>query len=203
MKYARYNEDEGIHLFPSVGFNTGIRTTLRMTTMSDTHNAFDFDYAIGALEVTACDLVVTTPQSLDPMADETVRKVLTLLKEQHGTDAAFVAELHDGTLARNVSVLSARGGLHDDESGDAYVLAVCHQVFGAFARCFIRVPVVLADGRNYGTLYATCKGASVEEKRRDIALMEMTAQLTARLVDARRAPVRAKAVVNRAQPQPA
>jgi hypothetical protein len=203
VKYARSNEDEGIHLFPQAGFNTGIRTTLRMTTMSDTQNAFDFDYAIGALEVTACDLVVTTPQSLDPMADETVRKVLTLLKEQHGTDAAFVAELHDDTSVRPTAVLSARGGLHDDASGDVYVLAVCRQVFGPFARCFIRVPVLLADGRNYGTLYAPCHGMKDEDRRRDVALMEMTAQLTARLVDARRAPARAKTVVSHAQPQPA
>ncbi len=203
VKYARYNEDEGIHLFAPAGFNTGIRTTLRMPTMSDTQNAFDFDYAIGALEVTACDLVVTTPQSLDPMADETVRKVLTLLKEQHGTDAAFVAELHDDASVRPATVISPRGGLHDDASGDVYVLAVCRQVFGAFARCFIRVPVLLADGRNYGTLYAPCNGLKEDEKRRDLALMEMTAQLTARLVDARRAPVRAKAALSHAQPQPA
>lgn len=171
--------------------------------MAQTPNAFDFDYAVGAFEVTACDLVVTTPQSIDPMADETVRKVLTLLKDQHGTDAAFVAELHDDASVRPAAVLSPRGGLHDDVSGDVYVLAVCRQVFGAFARCFIRVPVLLADGRNYGTLYAPCKGLTDDEKRRDVALMEMTAQLTARLVDARRVPVRAKSAVDNAQPQPA
>jgi len=28
VKYARNNEDEGIHLFLSSGFNTGIRKTL-------------------------------------------------------------------------------------------------------------------------------------------------------------------------------
>ena len=174
-----------------------------MPTMSDAQNTFDFDYAIGALEVTACDLVVTTPQSLDPMADETVRKVLTLLKEQHGTEAAFVAELHDDTSMRPAVVMSPRGSLHDEASGDVYVQAVCRQVFGPFARCFVRVPVLLADGRNYGTLYATCKSVAEDDKRRDIALMEMTAQLTARLIDARRVPTRPKAVVTQAQPQPA
>lgn len=203
VKYAHDHEHEGIHLFRPSGFNRGLCPKLRMTTMSDAPNAFDFDYAISAFEVTACDLVVTTPQSLDPMADETVRKVLTLLKEQHGTDAAFVAELHDDMSMRRTMVLSPRGELHDDATGDVYVLAVCRQVFGPFARRFVRVPVLLADGRNYGTLYVACKGQTDEETRRDVALIEMTAQLTARLVDARRAPSRAKPVMSEPQPQPA
>ena len=171
-----------------------------MTTMSDASNPFTFEYSLGALEVTACDLVVTTPQSRDPMADETVRKVLTLLKEQHGTDAAFVAELHDEAPTQPATAMSPRSGFHDEATGDVYVLAVCRQVFGSFARCFIRVPVVLADGRNYGTLYAPCKGATEEERRRDAALVEMTAQLTARLVDARRVPTRSRAA-DEVQPQ--
>lgn len=174
-----------------------------MTTMSDASHTFDFDYAVGALEVTACDLVVTTPQSQDPLADETVRKVLTLLKEQHGTEAAFVAELHDESSMRSTLAISPRGGWHDDATGDVYVLAVCRQVFGPLARGFIRVPVLLADGRSYGTLYATSKGTSDDERRRDLALMEMTAQLTARLVDARRMPSRSKPVVHESQLQPA
>jgi hypothetical protein len=173
-----------------------------MTTMSDASSPFTFEYSPGALEVTACDLVVTTPQSRDPMADETVRKVLTLLKEQHGTDAAFVAELHDeSTTLQTGTVVAPRSGFHDDATGDVYVLAICRQVFGPLARCFIRVPVVLADGRNYGTLYAACKDLTNEERRRDAALVEMTAQLTARLVDARRMPARSKPA-KEAQPQP-
>lgn len=172
-----------------------------MTTMPDASNPFTFEYSLGALEVTACDLVVTTPQSCDPMADETVRKVLTLLKEQHGTDAAFVAELLDESQIQPATVTSPRCGFHDDATGDVYVLAVCRQVFGPFARCFIRVPVLLADGRNYGTLYAPCKDLTDEVRRRDAALVEMTAQLTARLVDARRVPARSKAVTE-APPQP-
>lgn len=171
-----------------------------MTTMSDASQPFSFEYSLGALEVTACDLVVTIPQSRDPMADETVRKVLTLLKEQHGTDAAFVAELRDESPLRPATIMPPRSGFHDDATGDVYVLAVCRQVFGPLARCFIRVPVLLADGRNYGTLYAPCRSLSEEERRRDAALVEMTAQLTARLVDARRVSARSRAA-SEAQPQ--
>lgn len=156
-------------------------------------SAFDFDYPLGALEVTACDLVVTTPQSRDPMADETVRKVLTLLKEQHGADAAFVCELHDGSITPAPARAMPRSGIHDQATGDVYVLAVCRQVFGQSARCFIGVSVLLADGRNYGTLYAPCKSTNDDDRRHEIALIEMTAQLTARLVDARRIPTRAAA----------
>lgn len=160
----------------------------------DAHaSAFNFDYPLGALEVMACDLVVTTPQSRDPMADETVRKVLTLLKEQHGADAAFVCELREGSTAPMPVAATPRSSVHDPATGDVYVLAVCRQVFGPTARCFIRVSVLLADGRHHGTLYAPCLSANDDDRRRDIALIEMTAQLIARLVDARRIPSRAAA----------
>lgn len=160
----------------------------------DAHaSAFNFDYPLGALEVMACDLVVTTPQSRDPMADETVRTVLTLLKEQHGADAAFICELRDGSTAPMPVAAVPRSSVHDQATGDVYVLAVCRQVFGPAARCFIRVSVLLADGRHYGTLYAPCVSESDDDRRRNIALIEMTAQLTARLVDARRIPSRAAA----------
>lgn len=158
-----------------------------------TANTIDFDYPSGALEVTACEFVVTTPQSRDPLADETVRKVLTLLKEQHGADAAFVCELRDEASTQSMPATSPRSGFHDEATGDVYVLAVCQQVFGRVARCFMRVPVVLADGRSYGALYAPCKANTEEERKRDAALIEMTAQLTARLVDARRVSKRAVA----------
>jgi hypothetical protein len=166
-----------------------------------TSASFNFDYPLGAIEVTACDFVVTTPQSRDPLADETVRKVLKLLKEQHGTDAAFVCELRSDAPLPMSPATAPRGSFHDDATGDVYVLAVCRQVFGPVARCFMRVPVLLTDGRNYGTLYAPCKGATEEDRRRDVALIEMTAQLTARLVDARRVPGRAAAATRDAQPQ--
>lgn len=164
-----------------------------------TSSSFDFEYPLAALEVTACDLVITTPQSRDPLADETVRKVLKMLKEQHGADAAFVCELRNETSSPVSTAPAPRAGFHDDATGDVYVLAVCRQVFGPVSGCFIRVPVLLADGRHYGTLYGTCKSVTEEDRRRDAALIEMTAQLTARLVDARRAPVRA--AVREAQPQ--
>jgi len=163
---------------------------------------FDYEYQIGDLEVAESDFVVTTPLSRDPLADETVRKVLTLLQEQHSVEAAFVSELHGNSraLAAQAGATGTSSGIHDDATGDPHAMVVCRQIFGARPACFIRVPVVLANGGFYGALYAPSKAVSEEDRRRDAALIEMTAKLTARLVDTRQSPART-AAANDDQPQ--
>jgi hypothetical protein len=50
----------------------------------------------------------------------------------------------------------------------------------------VSVPLVLLDGRVYGTLYGPCRDLAEEARQRDLKRLALTAQLTARLIDARR-----------------
>jgi len=150
---------------------------------------FDYDYTPGALEVRVSELVVATAEHNDPMVDEAIRKVLRLLREQHHTEAAFVSEFIDGRRVQRTLATPLCGRFHNEHEGDVLEFVVGRQVVpgSAAASGYFSVPVVLVDGRLYGTLYAPCFTPSDDVRERDLKRLEMTAQLAARLIDARRA----------------
>lgn len=150
---------------------------------------FDFDYAPGALEVRICELAVATADHSDPIVDDALRTVLRILREQHATDAAFVLELVDGRRVQRLPHGAAGGSFHTARFGNPLDFAMACQAVPRTtnAACYVSVPVVLLDGRVYGTLYGPCCDLAEEARRRDLARLEMTAQLAARLIDARRA----------------
>jgi hypothetical protein len=147
---------------------------------------FDFDYRPDALEVQVVELAIATADRSDPIVDDALRTVLRILREQHATDAAFVLELIDGRRTQRVHSGAARGSFHTDRFGDPLDFAMAFQAVPRGAACYIRVPVVLADGRLYGTLYGPCHDLAEEARQRDLKRLELTAQLAARLIDARR-----------------
>lgn len=150
---------------------------------------FDFDYAPGALEVRICELAVATADQSDPIVDDALRTVLRILREQHATDAAFVLELVDGRRVQRSPHGAAGGSFHTARFGNPLDFAMACQAIPRTtnAACYVSVPVVLLDGRVYGTLYGPCCDLAEEARQRDLARLEMTAQLAARLIDARRA----------------
>jgi hypothetical protein len=152
---------------------------------------FDFDYAPGALEVRVFELAVATADRSDPIVDDALRTVLRVLREQHATDAAFVLELVDGRRVQRSLQGAACGSFHAARFGNPLDFAVaCRAVPQTTnAACYASVPVVLVDGRVYGTLYGPCCDLSEEARQRDLKRLELTAQLAARLINARRARV--------------
>jgi hypothetical protein len=147
---------------------------------------FDFDYPPGALDVQVLELAIATADRSDPIVDDALRTVLRILREQHATDAAFVLELIDGRRVQRASGGAVRGSFHTDRIGDPLDFAMACQAVPRRAPCYVRVPVVLADGRLYGTLYGACHDLADEPRQRDLKRLELTAQLAARLIDARR-----------------
>jgi len=150
---------------------------------------FDYDYGPGALEVRVSELVVATAEYIDPIIDEAIRKVLKILREQHNTAAAFVSEFIDGRRVQRILSGPLCGRFHSEMEGDVLEFVVGRQVVPASAAAngYFSVPVVLVDGRLYGTLYGPCFTLSEDVRQRELKRLEITAQLAARLIDARRA----------------
>jgi hypothetical protein len=151
---------------------------------------FDFDYAPGALEVRVSELAVATADWSDPIVDDALCTVLRLFREQHAIDAAFVLELVDGRRVQRSPNGASYGSFHTARFGNPLDFAMACQAVPRTtdATCYVSVPIVLLDGRVYGTLYGPCRDLAEEARQRDLARLELTAQLAARLIDARRAP---------------
>lgn len=161
-------------------------------TPQEPQEPFDFDYAPDALEVRISELAIATSDRSDPMVDDALCTVLRILKEQHATDAAFVLELVDGRRVPRSLDSTACGSFHTARFGNPLDFAMAWQAVPRMssATCYVSVPVVLLDGRVYGTLYGPCHDLTEASRQRDLARLELTAQLAARLIDARRARVR-------------
>lgn len=162
---------------------------------------FDFDYGPGALEVRISELAVATADRSDPIVDDALRSVLRILREQHATDAAFVLELVDGRRVQRSSNGAACSSFHSARFGNPLDFAMACQAVPRTtnADCYVSVPVVLLDGRVYGTLYGPCCDLAEDARQRDLRRLELTAQLAARLIDARRARVPTPGLATTAQ----
>lgn len=158
----------------------------RAMTVAET--AFDYEYAPGALEVRVSELVVVTAEQNDPLIDEAIRGVLKVLREQHHTEAAFVSEFIDGKRVHRALSGPRSGSFHNEQEGDLLEFLVGRQAVpgSKTAKSYFSVPIVLIDGRLYGTLYAACLTQSDALRQHELKRLEMTAQLAARLIDSRR-----------------
>ena len=153
------------------------------------------DNAMSPDEVTVCtsDLLVATPDCCDPLVDGAVLKALQLLRKMLKVDAVFVAELIDGArvtrvgettgampmnvgevvpLERTYCRLVLEGRLPEfipdvdalcEDEAPAGLLPGLHG--------HIMTPIVLRDGRVYGTL--CCLSASPLQVERDRALTNL------------------------------
>ena len=160
------------------------RTTIAHRPFDD-----DYDYAPGAIEVRVSELVVVTAEQNHPLVDETIGKVLKILREQHHSEAAFVSGFIDGTLTRRAFSGPQGGHFHSEQEGDPLEFLVGRQAVpkSAAASGYFSVPVVLLDGALYGTLYAASFAPDENSRAHELKRLAMTAQLAARLINARRA----------------
>lgn len=170
----------------------------------------DIDYAPDAFEVKVSELLVATAEQGDALIDRSVPDVLRLLREHLQMDVVFISEFVDGQrVYRRVDAAPGRDVIRAGES-DPLEQTFCQRVvdgrlpqamrntavegvgkdlpaFVAPVGAYLSVPVVLNDGRVYGTL--CCFSANTNEKltQRDLKKLEMSAQLAARRIEAERA----------------
>ncbi|MDM0110613.1 GAF domain-containing protein [Variovorax sp. J22R133] len=166
------------------------------------------DYAPDALEVKISELLVATPDASDALIDESVPEVLRLLREHLKMDVIFVSEFVDGR--RVFRRVEARTDARVIEAGQSSPLeeSFCQRVIdGRLARmvhdvaalatfdelpttdfpigAHLSTPIVLNDGRVYGTLCCFSFAPNHELTQRDLRKLELSAQLTAKKINER------------------
>ncbi len=147
---------------------------------------YENDGGLG-LEVKVSELLIATPDVSDPLVDGAVHRVLKLLREQQGMEAAFACEVVDGQRVFRRSLQATERAHFIDEQADPLSLAFCKQVVNANvpSGCYLSAPVVLNNGVIYGTLYSFSFNPDAALEARDLKKLEMAAQLAARLLNER------------------
>lgn len=174
--------------------------------------SFDaLDYlAPDAFEVRISELLVATAESADALIDPSVSEVLRLVKDHLKMDVVFVSEFVDGRrVFRRVETrpgaeVVAEGGSSSLEEGfcqrvvDGRMPRLVHDVASLPNKAelpatdfpigaHMSTPIVLTDGRIYGTFCCFSFSANQTLSERDLKKLEMCAQLAARKIDAQRA----------------
>ncbi|ARU04183.1 diguanylate cyclase [Comamonas serinivorans] len=172
-----------------------------------------WDYPPEALEVTVSELLIATASSSDKLIDDTVREVLHDLREHLSMDVIFFSEIRDGQrMFKHVDtkpgceVIATGGGSSLEESFCQCVLegklpqlvhdAAVHPAFPQLPPTPFRVgahlsaPIVLGDGRTYGTLCCFSHEGDETLTERDLQKLECVARVAAKRIDARRQRVR-------------
>ena len=172
-----------------------------------------WDYAPDALEVHVSELLLATATRSDALVDDTVRDVLHKLREHLGMEVIFLSEIRDGQ--RNFKhvdtkpgseLIATGGGSSLEESFCQCVLdgrlpelvhdAATHPAFPLLPATPFRVgahlstPIVLADGRVYGTLCCFSQTADPTLTERDLLKLASVARVAAKRIDARLQSVR-------------
>lgn len=159
-----------------------------------------------ALEVTISELMVATADSYDLALDKRITDVLLMLRKQLRMDVVFVSEFVDGQRVFRFMHGGDDLGLHAGDSGpleesycqrvvegrmpelvpDAQVLIDRGDLFdpGIKVGAHLSTPVVLADGRVYGTVCCFSAAPQPDLQASALACLRQCARLVARKVDA-------------------
>lgn len=174
------------------------------------HALHPSDYAPDAFEVRVSELLVATSEGGDPLVSSAVSEVLKLLREKLDMDVVFVSEFVDGRRVFRRIEADTDKRLFEEGQSHPLESTFCQRVadgripnmikdFSSYAGApelpklpfplgsFLSVPVVLNDGRIYGTLCCFSFAVNEELTQRDLKKLEMSAQLTARRIDEVRA----------------
>ena len=169
-----------------------------------------WDYAPEALEVNVSELLLATADKSDDLVDENVRQVLHDLREHLGMEVIFVSEIRNGNrmfqhvdTAPGKELIATGGGSSLEESFCQCVLAgtlpqlvhdaATHPAFPQLPATPFRVgahlsaPIVLSNGKVYGTLCCFSQGANNSLTVRDLQKLECVAKLTAKRIDIKQA----------------
>jgi GAF domain-containing protein len=157
------------------------------------------------LSVVISHLLVATADSSDALIDESVPDVLRLLRERMGMDAVFVSEFVNGQGVFRFVDTSSPFGLKAGDSNPLEATFCQRVVDGRLPErindvnalpnrdqlpkppfplgAHLSTPVVLTDGRIYGTLCCFSHAPKPELQQRDLTQLRMCAQLVARKVE--------------------
>jgi transcriptional regulator with GAF, ATPase, and Fis domain len=140
------------------------------------------------------------------LLDQTISDLLRLIRKHLAMDVVFVAEFVDGRrVYRRVESAADKRVIHEGES-DPRENTFCQRIMDGRMPCLVNdvpamrkvqplprftfpvgsymgVPVRLRDGRIYGTLCCFSFEPNKLLDERDVKRLEMSAQLTARLLD--------------------
>ena len=176
----------------------------------------DPDYAPDAFEVKISELLVATSDGGDILIDQAVPEVLRLLREHLKMDVVFVSEFVDGRrVFRRVDAAPGARLIEPGQSSpleesfcqrvvDGRMPRLVHDVakLADFAElpatdftvgAHLSTPIVLDDGRVYGTLCCFSLAPNPQLTQRDLKKLEMSAQFAARKINERKAIETAKA----------
>ncbi|GAB2458847.1 hypothetical protein GCM10027082_06890 [Comamonas humi] len=173
---------------------------------------FNPDFPPDAFEVRVSELLVATPEGSDAMLHGAIPEILRLLREHLKMDVAFVSEFVDGRrVFRRVDTAPDKRVI---ETGGSAPLesSYCHFILkGVVPRLIhdaaklppaqagvlpsapfpigahLSTPVVLNDGRIYGTLCCFSFAPNDALMERDLHKLEMSAKVVARKIDEQRA----------------
>ena len=147
---------------------------------------YEHDHNLSDLEVKVSELLIATPDMSDPLLDPAVHRVLKLLRDQQGMEAAFACEVVDGRRVSHRTQPSDRAQFIDEQA-EPLELAFCKQMLRAQVPegCYLSAPVILTNGLIYGSLYSFSFNPDPAVEARDLKKLEMAAQLAARLLNER------------------
>lgn len=179
-----------------------------------------------SLDVTVSELLVATADGHDPALGKRITDVLVLLRKQLRMDVVFVSEFVDGERVFRFVDGGDALGLH---AGDAAPLeeSYCQRVVqgrlpelvtdarpfvargelpdaGITVGAHLSTPVVLPDGRVYGTVCCFSSAAQPELRSSALACLRQCARLVARKVELEQradfAPTQVEGAATRPQP---
>ena len=158
-----------------------------------------------SLEVKISELLVATADSYDTALDRRITEVLLMLRKQLRMDVVFVSEFVDGERVFRFIEGGGPLGLNAGDSGpleesycqrvvqgrmpelvpDAQVLIARGELFdpGIAVGAHLSTPVVLEDGRVYGTVCCFSSSAQPDLQASALACLRQCARLVARKVD--------------------
>lgn len=158
-----------------------------------------------ALDVKISELLVATADGYDPELDRSITDVLLMLRKQLRMDVVFVSEFVDGERVFRFVDGGVPLGLHPGDSApleesycqrvvqgrmpelvsDARELVARGELFdpGIPVGAHLSTPVVLPDGRVYGTVCCFSAAAQPDLQQSALACLRQCARLVARKVD--------------------
>lgn len=168
--------------------------------------SFNFwDYNPSDLDVSVSELLVASANGSDALIHESVMALLKSLRENLGQEVIFVSEFRNGMrmfqfvdTKPGAELIAAGGGSEVEASFCKYVLegqlprlvndvATSPHVANLPATPFrvgahISVPIVLADGRVYGTLCSFSREADPSLNERDLNKLDCVARVLAKRI---------------------
>jgi len=158
-----------------------------------------------ALDVKISELLVATADNYDAALDRQITDVLVLLRKQLQMDVVFVSEFVDGERVFRFVDGGEKHGLNEGDAApleesycqrvvegrmpqlvtDAHELVARGELFdpGIPVGAHLSTPVVLPDGRVYGTVCCFSASAKPDLQQSALACLRQCARLVARKVD--------------------